>query len=357
VADPIGPGGAGGAGGRRLLAVAGAVVLVVVALVVRGRLDDSGGGGNDGTSTNGGHTLICPPDLADACQAAVAADDDLQVRTQDPLTTANALIAATSSQPVEGDLWLVPAPWAQAVAAQRHRDRHAAVTGKPSSPIARSPVVLAMWDDRAAALEQSRCHGQIKWKCVGDAAGRQWTESGGPADWGTAKAGLTDPTTAMGLPVLGGAAAGYLGRNDYSSNDFGGGLLGWLAALAAYPADSDGVDVMITQGAGSFFAVGALEATARVAAGNPELRVVVPQPVATADLVAVPIGANAGNGGSADDLAGNGGLLDALAGAGWRVDGHDLARGVDADLKLPAKSNLPSGDVLFPLLQSWQQLG
>jgi hypothetical protein len=79
--------------------------------------------------------------------------------------------------------------------------------------------------------------------------------------------------------------------------------------------------------------------------------------VATADLVVVPIGANAGDGGSADDLAGNRGLRDALADAGWRVDSHDLARGVDRDLKLPAKSNLPSGDVLLPLLQSWQQLG
>jgi hypothetical protein len=355
VADPS------GAGGRRLLAVAGAVVLVVVALVVRSRLDDGGGTSTDGGSGGGGgggdRTLICPPDLAEACQAAVADDDGLRVRTEDPLTTTNALIAATSGPAVKGDLWLVPAPWAEAVAAQRQRDRHTALTGKPTDPIARSPVVLAMWDDRAAALEQGRCHDKIAWKCVGDAAGRPWTESGGEAAWGTAKAGLTDPTTSMGLPVLGAAAGGYLDRAEYSSNDFSGGLLGWLAALATYRADSDGVDVMITRGAGSFFAVGALETTGRAAAGNPRLRVVVPKPVATADLVVVPIGANTGDRGSADDLAGNRGLLDALADAGWRVDGHDLARGVERDLKLPAESNLPSGDVLLPLLQSWQQLG
>jgi hypothetical protein len=78
--------------------------------------------------------------------------------------------------------------------------------------------------------------------------------------------------------------------------------------------------------------------------------VVVPEPLATADLVVVPIGTNARDAEGAEELAGNDTLLDALASAGWRVEGRDLAPGIDAGLRLPQSDNLPSGDVLRPLL-------
>ena len=69
---------------------------------------------------------------------------------------------------------------------------------------------------------------------------------GGNAAWGTVHAGLTDPHTATGLVVLGGAAAGFLGRSDYAANDFDdgafqaagfiGSIIGAVIALLVYRA-------------------------------------------------------------------------------------------------------------------------
>jgi hypothetical protein len=339
-------------GGPRLAALAIAVVLVLVAVVVRGRLDgdDTGSGGG----SNGDLVLVCPTDLGDLCEATLGTR--YQVRVEDPVTTRDALIEAPTADAVVGDLWLVPAPWAEAVGAQRERDRVPVATGEATAPLGRSPVLLAVSDERATALENGPCGGQLTWTCLGDATGRPWSTVGGQAAWGTVKAGLSDPTSAMGLPVLGAATAGYVGTFDYATNEITGTLMSWLAAFAAYPAATNAVDVMLTEGAGRYFAVGALEVTARKAAGRPGFRVVVPDDVITADLVVVPIGRNARDRDGADDLAGDDVLLDALASAGWRVEGRDLAPGVDPGIDLPREDNLPSGDVLRPLLSAWQDL-
>lgn len=352
MADPVVSGDRPGS--PRLLALAGAVLLVLAAVVVRGRLD-SGGDGGSGARASGDLVVICPRDLGDMCEAALG--DDYQVRVEDPVTTRDALIEAPAADAVEGDLWVIPAPWAEAVGAQRERDRVPVLTGEPTTPIARSPVLLAVSDERATALEKGPCNGELTWSCVGDATGRPWSTVGGNEAWGTVKAGLTDPTSAMGLPVLGAATAGYVGTLDYATNEIDGPLMNWLGAFAAYPAGTDAVDAMLTEGAGRYFAVGALEVTARKAAGRPGFRVVVPDDVITADLVVVPIGRNAGDRDGADDVAGDGDLLDGLAEAGWRVEGRDLAPGIDAGLDLPRDDNLPSGDVLRPLLSAWQSLG
>lgn len=339
--------------GPRLLALAGAVVLVLGAVVVRGRLDSDDGD----TSTRGPDDLVvvCPPDLADLCELTLG--EDYQIRIEEPVATRDALIEAPTADGIEGDLWLVPATWAEAVSAQRERDRVPVLTGQATSPVARSPVLLAVSDERAAALEQGPCGGMLTWTCLGDATGRPWDTVGGDATWGTVKAGLADPASALGLAVLGAATAGYVGTFDYATNEISGELMSWLDAFAAYPAAPNAVDVMLTEGAGRYFAVGALEVTARKAAGRPGFRVVVPDDVITADLVVVPIGRNAQDRDGADDLAGRATLLDALAEAGWRVEGRDLAAGIDPALTLPRGDNLPSGDVLRPLLSAWQDLG
>jgi hypothetical protein len=349
MADPIT--GNGLSRGPRLLALAGAVALVLGAVAIRGKLD----GGDGGENGQSGLTVVCPPDIGDLCEATLG--DSYEVRVEDPLTTRDDLIEAPTPEAVAGELWLVPAPWAEAVGAQRERDRAPVVTGPPTAPVARSPVLLAVSDERATALEQGPCGGKLEWSCVGDATGRQWDAVGGDPNWGAVKAGITDPTSALGLPVLGAAVAGRLGTSGYSSGEVNGQVVTWLSAFADYPTGTDGVDVMLTEGAGRYFAVGALEVTARRAALQPGFRVVVPEPLATADLVVVPIGTNARDAEGAEELAGNDTLLDALASAGWRVEGRDLAPGIDAGLRLPQSDNLPSGDVLRPLLGAWQELG
>ncbi|HLM64692.1 MAG TPA: hypothetical protein VK306_10380 [Acidimicrobiales bacterium] len=335
---------------QQVLAAVGAIALVVGAVVVRGTIegdDDDGGGGGGG----GDAAVVCPPELRATCETLA---DDRELRIEDTATTTEALVAAAGTDDVEPAVWLVPAPLADAVRSERDDPEGEAVVGEPTAPLARSPVALVIWEDRAAALEAGACAGTVEWRCLGDAADRPWTDVGGEATWGRLKVGVTDPDTATGTVVLGGATAGYFDSPDYASNDFDASLAGWLGALGADAAaadQGDPVDLMITRGPGEFSAVGALEAEARTAAGRADLRVLYPAPVATADLVAVPIG---DAGGAADDVAGDDDLRGALATAGWRVEGEATAPGVDADASLPADDDgLPGGGVLRALVALW----
>ena len=331
---------------KQVLAVIGAVALVLVAVLVRNAMDGddgSGGGGGGGSDV----ALLCPPELADACEAAGGGRG---VRVEDAGTTADTLRGATDPDAVEPAVWVVPAPWVEAVRSGIEVEE---LVGERSDVIARSPVALVLFEDRAAALESGPCAGGIEWSCLGDAADRPWSQAGGEAGWGRVKGGVTDPTSAAGLPVLGGAAAGYFGSASFASNDFSGGFSGWLAALGAdagEAAEGDPVARMVTRGPGAFSAAGALEVTAREAAGRDGFRVLYPAPVTTADLVAVPIG-DAGD--AADDVAGDEQLRRALAETGWRVDDEPAAEGLDDGVALPDDDGLPSGGVMQALLDLW----
>ena len=335
---------------RQVLAALAAILLVVAAVLVRGAIDGDEGGSGSG----GAVALACPPELADACRAL---GDGYDVLEQDAAETADALAAARSADDAGVDVWLVPRPWAEWVTAERDDAGagDAAVVGEPSEVIARSPVAIVVYGERATALESGICNGTLAWRCLGDAADRPWGDVGGQAAWGRVKAGLADPTTSTGMIVLGGAASGFFESPSYASNDFGGQLAGWLGALGAY-ADvaraPEPVTRMITRGPGELSALGTLEVEARRAAGRDNLRVLYPAPVATADLVAVPVG----DAGAAGDVAGDDDLRRALAEAGWRVDGEDLAEGVSADVELPEDDDgLPSGSVLRALVARWTQ--
>ncbi len=109
---------------------------------------------------------------------------------------------------------------------------------------------------------------------------------------------------------------------------------------------------MLTRGPGQFSAVGALEADALDAADRDDVRVIYPSPVATADLVAIPIG---GAEGAAGDIGGTTrGRV--LGEGGWRVDGEPLAAGVDGGLDLQADDSLPGGGVLGALWARWNEV-
>lgn len=343
---------------KTLAAVAGAALLIVAAVVVRGALDEDSSGGGAGA---GDISVVCPPELADACGMLEA-----DTRVEPVATTAAALSSVEQADALDADVWLAPAAWAGLVTDARDRAGLPALVGEPSAVIARSPVTIVAWSDRAAALEGGACRGPIAWRCLGDVAERPWGPSvGGEGIPGRVEVGLTGPDTAAGLVVLGGAANGYFGGEPYASNDFGGGFSTWLAALGANarsaPASGDVVNDMLTRGRGQYTAVGAIEADARRAADRDDVLVIYPAPVTTADLVAIPLGdpgsdgaANAAD--AAADLAADGGLRAALADQGWRVAGEPLASGVAAGVELPDGDGLPVGGVLGALAARWNDV-
>jgi hypothetical protein len=337
--------------GRRVLALGASVGLVALAFVVRGRADDGDGPG----SGDGGNRLVCATELGDVCDALA---DDYDVTVEDAATTAAQLAAIPQADEAPADVWLAPRPWVEALEVGRQLAGDVTVTGEISDTIARTPVVLVVQENRADALAGS-CGGTIAWQCVGDAADGPWTDAGGQPNWGTVKAGIADPAAGANLVTLGAATADFLDDPGFASNDFDGSLDNWLAGLAASASAAnrpDAVGEMITGGAGIIAVLGTVEAEAGPALASDVVRVVVPEPVVTADLVAVPLVDEGVDSDAAADLADDGDLLDALAEAGWRVDGRDPAPGIDTGVELPEQGNLPQGDVLWVLLQRWQEL-
>ena len=141
---------------KAVAALAAAVGLIVAAILTRDALDDDGdsAGGTAGSGT----TLVCPPELADACAEL---EDDVTVRVEATSVTADRLASAADADEAAVDVWLAPAPWAEVVGDARERAGATDLVGEPSAVIGRSPVVLVMWDDRAAALEAGACGGPV----------------------------------------------------------------------------------------------------------------------------------------------------------------------------------------------------
>jgi hypothetical protein len=333
--------------------VLAAAAMIVAALVVRNALDDGDDSGGRGGGGGGELVVACPPELDDACATL---DDGADVRVEPAAATADRLAQPDGGGDAAPDVWLAPAPWAEAVDDRRARAGLDDLLGEPSGVIARSPVAVAIWDEQARALEAGACGGTVTWLCLGDVAERPWSDVGGEPGWGRVIVGLTDPDSATGRVVLGGAVAGFFGSGDYASNDFGGSLPTWLLGIAASAdaaASGEPVAQMLTRGQGAYSAVGALEASARQAAGRDNLRVIYPSPVVTADLVAIPVGDAAD---AASDVAADGDLRRRLAAAGWRVDGEPPAAGVDEGLALRDDDGLPGGPVLQALVDLWDQL-
>jgi hypothetical protein len=259
----------------RLLAFAVAVLMVVAAIVVRGRMDK-----HHEDSTNP-LRLVCSSELQAACEAL---PPSIQITYVSAAETANGLSGTT---PPQIDGWLTTGPWPEIVRERRQRDGTDALLTQ-SQPLARSPIIVVAFPDRAAVINRN-CAG-IDLKCVVALAGKGvWTAiPGGQAAWGQVKVSLTPPgVETSGLMPLAAATASYFGHADLSSTDLDDpGFGGWLNGLVG-ASRGDQLGQMVAVGPSvADFAI-TLEALAKplvgAAANKPSL--LYPSTVTSADVV------------------------------------------------------------------------
>ena len=330
----------------RVLSLMIAVGMVAGALVARGRLDESD------ERTRITLRLVCATELAAVCDALAGAKGSKVEATVEPAaTTADSLtkLAPGKRPPLDG--WLVTAPWPAIVNEARARSSDSAIL-TPGPVLGRSPVVLAVRAGRNPSLVAA-CNGPPGWKCLGDVAGRQWSDlPNGSATWGVVKPGHSSATSAAGLTVVGGALAAYFdSKPDLSSADLDDeAFQSWLDRLEkAVPARPASPFQIMLQRPTAFDAVGTLESDAgplMLTARAPKPVLLYPSPVVTADVVLGVAGGRAADL-LADLVSGKTGR-EALANAGWRVDGAKRSPGIAA-MALPPTSNLPDPGVLDAL--------
>ena len=321
---------------------------------------DGGGGDPNPFTPDEPVQIICASDL-DTGQAGTTvcdllADAGVEVTVEDAAETAERLGGTAR---VEADAWLVAAPWPQIVNENRCRAGSSASFEDAGEPIERSPVVLAMWQERAAALAPRCRRDTVDWGCIGEVAGRSWGDVGGMPGWGRVKPSHDHPQRGAGLVVLGAVAANRLGKTDFNTNDFNGdSFVGWFPQLEreiSFGGRSLPIRDMVSFGPSRYDAVGTLEAFAAPIADNArggELELLYPKPLVTADIVLAPL-----VGGDADrardivqEVA-----PEALARSGWRVQGQPAAEGIPSQPALPAAGEAPSPGALEALRLRWEQ--
>jgi hypothetical protein len=347
---------------RRLGAAVAAVVLVVGAFFVR---DRTGTSDRDGSDTTQAATVVCVKETAAACEDLRRRVPQLDVRIEDVEVTVDAATQAAFN-PADLDAWLVPQSFPELVDGRRTQAGLPPLfAGYDTTVVARSPMVFAIWGDRAQALEPT-CGPTVTWLCVGDVAGRPWSELGGQTAWGSVKPGHPRAdTTVEGLFAVAQASAAKLGRTDVASNDLTDpDFRTWITRLERSvptftpPAGTPFAQMLFT-GPSAFDVSAALEATAAPATAGSRyrssLRIVVAEPGVTADLVvAVPTGGSPSRR-AADELRRDP-TRAALAQSGWRVSGQPLADGLDATLTLPPTTGLPTAGALDALRSMWIEI-
>lgn len=336
----------------RLLALLAAVAMVIGAVAVRARLDDGGGAGARPMR------LVCSTELAGACERlAGRVGQGLRV-VAEPAGTTAARLSAVAGGDAGLDGWLVPAPWPEMVEDARGRGGLEPVL-RPGPVLARSPMVLAVWPDRAEVLRRRCPGGAIGWRCLGDVAGAQWSDIGGRPTWGPVKPGHDDPSQeAAGLAALAAATTAFFGRTDVGLVDLdeNDDYRAWVTRLERAvptfrPSGGTPMADMLLKGPAAFDAVGATEAEAgplvATSARPDKPGLLYPAPVVTVDAVLATVPGQPARR-LAERVQGEAGRA-SLAEGGWRVPGRRSAAGVPATPALPGASGLPPAGVLDAL--------
>jgi len=351
---------------RRLLALVAAVAMIGAAIGVRSAIDDDGRSGS--RSSDGPLRLLCARELGAACDDLAAGRDDVRVTIASE-TTSVAQLSGVADDEITSlgyDGWLTFERDAQIVRDARARAGVRPAVGAPSAPIARSPIVLAVWKDRSAVLAQ-RCPG-VGWQCLGDTAGVPWVDLGGDVRWGAVKPGHPDPADyGDGLAVIGQAAVALAGgpnpsRDDYADDGFLE-RFGRLerAVPSGVTAAASAFERMLIAGPAAYDVVATIEAEAgpllaRASADRrDQVELLYPAPVATLDVVFAPVSRASGADRLGEIVSGDEGRA-ALAGAGYRVRDEARASGIPATPELPDSSNLPDAGSLVALLETRREV-
>jgi hypothetical protein len=340
---------------RRVFAVVAAAAMVAGSLAVRSALD------RDRSEAAQVLRLTCGTELDAACSRMAEQDDRLMLTVEPAGVTADRL-ASVQGADAGLDGWLVPAPWPDIVDGRRRARALPALFAGERPTVARSPLVLAVWKDRAAALG-TRCPppAGLGWRCLGEAAGTPggWSAVGGRPEWGPVKPGHASPDTdGIGLLVLGQAVAGWFGRADLSTADLEDeAFTRWFAGLerAVPTAAGSPLQSMVVVGPAAFDAAGTIEAEAgplvAASARRDALTLLYPSPMATADVVLATAGEQRVASSLRDVVRGDDGRR-ALTDAGWRVGAGSRP---DAP-PLAASSGLPSPGLLDALRGRWREV-
>lgn len=352
---------------KRILALLLAVGMVVGAQSFRNRIEDrpQTGGPDDAPAARDELTLTCDIGLEAVCET-IAEEIGVESTALAPATVGDRLAARGGDLPLGA--WVTLTPWADMAALQRDAAGQEPVLGEPTL-LARSPLVAAVWEDRAGVLAD-HC-GALTWRCVGEVASGSWADIGGEEAWGPVKPVRPDDAgTAEGVLVLGQLAVGYFDRQDVARSDVEDtAFFTWFTGLenaspTLPPGAASPVAAMVQFGAGALDIAAVVEAQAapllsrsRARAADLQLRVI--EPLATADLVVTTIGDDEG----ARELVGQVAQVAPalLAEAGWRVDDEPLAPaldevGVALPAGLPPEAGLPPAGTLLALRQLAQEV-
>lgn len=200
---------------RQLGAVVGAAVLIIAAIIVRDQID--GDATADGATDSPIH-LICDPLFKAACSAVPGAT----VTVEAPSETVKRLSGAA----LGADGWVTSDLWTS-IATSRSPELGWLTENRLSVLGAANPILVGL-TTRIDALA-SACGAALDWKCVGDHAGRSFTDiKAGLA--GKVELGYPPTTTTIGLATVAAIVSSYLRRTDFASNDLDDpGFQDWFA--------------------------------------------------------------------------------------------------------------------------------
>lgn len=354
---------------RRALAAIAALLMIVAAVLIRSRLDarkesaGDGGGGNNSAKP----TLVCVKELEKVCRELETRNANVSIRVEEAATT-----LATLSSPefdaasAKVDAWLAPRPLSEMVNDARVRRGLGPSLDEPGKVLARSPIVIAIWNDRLDALRSHCPDGNVDWRCIGDVSGEPWSAAGGPDTWGDVRTALPRDESASGMLAMAEAAAAFFARSDFASNDFGDPEFGrWFEQLARTSEESLGqsgaapITEMLSKGPAAVQIAAATEADAGPAiatsARKDRLTLLYPSPLVTADLVVAPVSGSR-SASRAVKLLESGEAAAALAQSGWRVPGQSTVDGVRAAEPLPDTNGVPRPGVLLALRDYWLEV-